>query len=154
VQPIYRHIFFFNLAFRNLSARYVPGDIKFEQIQQTCLIQKSGAMSWVQRLWEIIGQHLRSSNNPRLIAGTGQCAVIDIPRDGCLKECIQACCGRTPIRKLLVLCILGTDCPTTVSLSQRDSFAEAQFDNVKVNMDSADRSVVVAALQHMPPRVV
>jgi hypothetical protein len=62
------------------------------------------------------------------------------------------------IRKLLVLCILGIDCPTafkvSVSLWQGTVLEKHNFVNVKVNMDIADRSVVAAVLQLLPPGMV
>jgi hypothetical protein len=50
------------------------------------------------------------------------------------------------IRKLLVLCILGTDCPRaqnspSLSVAARRVLVKHSFDNVRVNMDIADRSV-------------
>jgi hypothetical protein len=65
------------------------------------------------------------------------------------------------IRKLLVLCILNTYCPTAFKVSvclfvcrSGTVLVKHNFVNVKVNMDIADRCVVAAVLQLLPPRVV
>jgi hypothetical protein len=114
--------------------------------QQACLIQKSRPMLWLHRFWEIIRRHPGSSNNSRLIAGTGQCVVIDSPRDGCLKECIEACGGRTLVLGNCWFCASWGLIVPPLSLCRSGTvLMKHSFVNVKVNMHIADRSVAAAS---------